>query len=151
MAVVHNVKIIWDELMNAFTNGQDSRIYFLDKHTGEIFHVPATLEDDDFWKQIESNRDRFLEIPRFDYAMERQIMADFITSIEDASLKTLLKGSMTGIKPYGKIGDILPFYPEEFERLEEIKDEYHADRVKQWLETNNLFTVESNSLSNPQI
>src|ERR1039457_4101187 len=143
MAFVHNVEIIWDELMDAFTSGQGNRVYFLDNQTGEMFFVPSNLEDEEFWRQMETNRERFLEIPRFDYSVERQIMSGFIGAIEDSSLKSLLGGSVTGRKPYGNINDILSFFPNEHERLMEIKDEFLTSRVKQWLEVNNLFTVES--------
>lgn len=143
MAFVHNVEIVWDELMDAFTSGQGNRVYFLDNQTGEIFFVPSTLDDEDFWRQMETNRERFLEIPRFDYSVERQIMSGFIGAIEDSALKSLLGGSISGRKPYGNINEILAFFPDEHERLKEIKDDFLTSRVKQWLEINNLFTVEA--------
>ena len=142
MAFVHNVEIVWDDLVDAFNSGQGDRVYFLDRMTGEIFFVPSALEDEEFWRQLENNRDRFLEIPRFDYGVERQIMSGFIGAIEDTGLKRLLDGSLVGKKPYGKLNDILSFFPEENERLLEIKDEFLTSRVKHWLEENNLFTVE---------
>lgn len=143
MAFVHNVEIVWDELLDAFSSGQGNRVYFLDNQTGEIFFVPSNLEDEEFWRQIETNRERFLEIPRFDYSVERQIMSGFVGAIEDVALKGILGGTVTGKKPFGKIDDILAFFPEEQERLKEIKDEFLTSRVKQWLEINNLFTVEA--------
>jgi Uncharacterised protein family (UPF0158) len=142
MAFVHNVEIVWDDLLDAFTSGQGDKVYFLDRMTGEIFFVPSTLEDEEFWRQLEHNRERFLEIPRFDYGVERQIMSGFIGAIEDTGLKRLLDGSLVGKKPYGKLNDILSFFPEENERLLEIKDEFLTSRVKHWLEENNLFTGE---------
>ena len=151
MAFVHNVEIVWDELMDAFTSGQGNRVYFLDNQTGEIFFVPSTLEDEEFWRQMETNRERFLEIPRYDYSVERQIMNGFIGAIEDTSLKSILGGSLTGRKPYGNINEILSFFPEEHERLKEIKDDFLTSRVKQWLEVNNLFTVEAVSKSATRI
>ena|SRR6185369_15215200 len=151
MALVHNVKIVWDELLDAFSSGQGDRVYFLDRQTGEIFFVPSALEDEEFWRQMEKNQDRFLEIPRFDQSVERQIMSGFIGAIEDKELKNLLDGSLTGHKPYGKINDILSFFPEEHERLLEIKDDFLASRVKFWLEEHDLFTVESVSMLAPHI
>jgi len=41
------------------------------------------------------------------------------------------------------MNEILSFFPEEQERLKEIKDEFLTSRVRQWLEVNNLFTMES--------
>lgn len=151
MTIVHDVKIVWDELLDAFSSGQGDRVYFLDRQTGEIFFVPSALEDEEFWRQIENNQERFLEIPRFDHSVERQIMSGFIGAIEDMELKRLLDGSLTGHKPYGKINDILSFFPEEQERLLEIKDDFLASRVKFWLEANNLFTAESVAMFAPHI
>jgi hypothetical protein len=140
MAYIHNIEIVWDELMDAFTSVQSDRVYFLDRTTGEIFFVPSNPEDEEFWRHIETNRDRFLEIPGFDYGVERQLMKGFIGAIEDSGLKELLNGSISGVKPYGKISDILSFFPDERERLVEMKDEFLASRVKTWLEANDLFT-----------
>lgn len=147
MAFVHNVEIVWDELIDAFSSGQGNRVYFLDNQTGEIFFVPTSLEDEEFWRQMESNRERFLEIPRFDYSVERQVMNGFIGAIEDTGLKKLLGNSVNGRKPFGNLNDILSFFPEEHARLKEIKEEFLTSRVRQWLEVNNLFTVEALSAS----
>ena len=151
MGIVHNVEIAWNELMDAFTSGTGDRVYFLDRFTGEIFFVPAALEDEDFWRQVKSNQERFLEIPRIDYGNERQIMFGFIDSVKDTELKTLLSGALTGRKPYGNINDILDFFPDEQEKLLEMKDEFVTSRVKSWLEEHNLFTVETDSLFTPRI
>lgn len=147
MGFVHNVEISWDALLNAFTNGPGDHIYFLDKMTGEIFFVSATLEDDDFWRQIETNRERFLEIPPFDMRVEKQIMSNFIGATNDSGLKTLLEGFQAGRKPYGRLDDILEFFPEDRERLAALKDDFLSRRMKNWLEEHNLFTVESVSLT----
>jgi hypothetical protein len=151
MGFVHNVEISWNELMDAFTSGTGDRVYFLDRFTGEIFFVPAALEDEDFWKQVETNHDRFLEIPRLDYSNERKIMSGFLDAVKDSELKQLLSGAMTGTKPYGNINDILDFFPEEQDRLMEMKDEFVTSRVKSWLEEHNLFTVETDALFSPRI
>jgi hypothetical protein len=132
--------------MDAFTNGKGDRVYFLDRFTGEIFFVPAAMEDEDFWRQVENNQERFLEIPRIDYGIERQILIDFIAAVDDDSLRDLLQNSLAGRKPYGNINDILSFYPDEHERLLEMKDEFVTSRVKHWLEEHDLFTVETKAM-----
>lgn len=151
MAVIHNVEIVWGELMDAFSSAQGDRVYFLDRFTGEVFFVPATIEDDDFWRQMETNQERFLEIPRYDYGVERSIMNDFIGSIEDAELQILLKNSLAGRKPYGNINDILCFYPDEHEKFQEMKDEFFSSRVKNWLEEHDLFTIETKAMLTVQM
>lgn len=151
MAFVHNVEIEWDELMEAFTSLQRDQIHFLDRQTGEVFHVPATLEDEEFWRQMETNKDRFLEIPRMDYGIERQFMSGFIGAVEDGGLKKLLNGTISGTKPYGKLNDIISFFPEESEKLQEMKDEFVTSRVKHWLEANNLYTLDADMIHIPRM
>jgi hypothetical protein len=146
MGFVHNVEIVWNELMDAFSSGAGDRVYFLDRFTGEIFFLPVAGEDEDFWRQVDTNRDRFLEIPRFDYSNERSILSGFAGSIRDADLKDLLGNALAGRKPYGNINEILSFFPEEQERLLEMKDEFVTSRVKSWLEEHNLFTVETETM-----
>lgn len=147
MGFIHNVEISWDALLNAFTNGHGDHLYFLDKMTGEIFFVSAALEDEEFWQQMETNQDRFLEIPPFDLLVERKIISDFISTIQDHDLKGMLDGFQSGRKPYGKLDDILEFFPDDQERLAGLKDDFLSMRVKNWLEEHNLFTVEATSLS----
>ena len=151
MGIVHNVEIAWNDLMDAFTSGTGDRVYFLDRFTGEIFFVPTALEDEDFWRQVETNQERFLEIPRFEYSNERKIMSGFVDSVKDTELKNLLSGALAGRKPYGNISDILDFFPDEQEALLEMKDEFVTSRVKSWLEEHNLFTVETDALFSPRI
>jgi len=150
MAIGHNVEIVWDELMDAFTSNRDNLVYFLDKNTGEIFFVPANLENDELWNQVETNPERFLEIPAFDYAVQKQIMTSFISATEDGDLKRILCSTKNGMKPYGNINDILSFFPEEQDRFLEINDEFFSSRVKQWLELNNLITLDIESIRIPQ-
>ena len=149
MGFVRNVEISWDELLNAFTNGQGDHIYFLDKMTGEIFFVSAASEDDSFWRQIETNRERFLEIPHFDLRIETQIMSNFISAVEDADLKKMLGGFQSGHKPYGVLDDILEFFPEDQAKLTALKDDFLSHRMKSWLEEHDLFTAESLHLTMP--
>jgi len=151
MGFVHNVEISWNELMDAFTRETGDRIYFLDRFTGEIFFVPAALEDEDFWRQMETNQERFLEIPSFDYSNERKIMSGFIDSLKDVDLKKLLSGALAGRKPFGNINDILDFFPDEQDKLLEMKDTFVTSRVKSWLEEHNLFTVETDANFSPRI
>ncbi|HEY3307842.1 MAG TPA: UPF0158 family protein [Desulfuromonadaceae bacterium] len=151
MGLVHDVKIVWDELLDAFSSGQGDRVYFLDRQTGEIFFIPSVPEDGEVWRQIEANQERFLEIPRFDYGVEHQVITGFMGEIEDQELKRLLHGRLTGKKPYGDLNEIVSFYPLENERLLEIKEAFLANRVKYWLEQNDLFTVEPDFLFAPHI
>ncbi len=143
MATIHSVEISWEDLLGAFTSGQPDKTYYLDRLTGEIFFVPSTSDNHDVLHQLRNNGERFLEIPPFDYRSERQIAAEFIVLIADPELKKMLQTSLAGRKPYGKIDDILTFYPHEEERFALLKDQFLSNRLKTWMEENNLFTADA--------
>lgn len=145
MGLMHKLEIAWDDLMDAFSSGQTDRAYFLDRMTGEIFFVHSALQDDDFWQQIDSHQERFLEIPRFDYGLERQVTASFLSGIANPELRHLLQNA-PGRRLYGKLDDILEFYPEEQSRLLEMRENFVTSRMKNWLEENNLFASDAATL-----
>ena len=143
MASIHSVEISWEDLLGAFTSGQPDKAYYLDRLTGEIFFVPSTSDNIEVRQQLESNGERFLEIPPFDYRSERQIVTEFVAQISDSELRNLLHTSLAGRKPFGKIEDILSFYPHDEERFALLKDQFLSNRLKTWMEENNLFTADT--------
>jgi hypothetical protein len=143
MATFHSVEISWEDLLGAFTSGQLDKAYYLDRLTGEIFFVPSTSDNNEVRQQLQNNVERFLEIPPFDYRSERQIVTEFVAHISEQELRTLLNSTLAGRKPFGKIEDILSFYPHEEERFALLKDQFLSRRLKIWMEENNLFTADS--------
>jgi hypothetical protein len=143
MATIHSVEISWEDLLGAFTSGQLDKTYYLDRFTGEIFSVPSTPDSNEVRQQLEGNGERFLEIPPFDYRSERQIVTEFVAQIAEPELRNLLHNALTGRKPFGKIEDILSFYPHEEERFALLKDQFLSNRLKSWMEENSLFTADS--------
>lgn len=143
MGLMHKVEILWEDLLDAFSSGQGDRVYFLDRITGEIFFVTSSMQDDEFWLHMEKHHERFIEIPQFDFSNERKIFTDFLAVIEDPELKHLLANYSSGRKPYGKTEDILEFFPHELAKLTEMRDNFVTNRMKIWLEENNLFTSEA--------
>lgn len=143
MATVHSIEISWEDLLGAFTSGQTDKSYYLDRLTGDIFFIPSSGENSDIRQQLEKSGERFLEIPPFDYRIERQITMEFAAQITDAELRVLISNSLAGRKPFGKIEDILSFYPHEEENFTLLKDRFLSDRLKNWMEENNLMTAEA--------
>ena len=142
MGFLRDVEILWDDLLEAFENPDTDLIYFLDRESGEIFAVPADYEDEEFWKDIEDQDERFLRVPGFDYDQERLLLHEFIRGVENAGLKTMLERAFEGKRPYGRLDEILSFYPDEFERYMTLKEELIAERARQWLEEHDLFGAE---------
>lgn len=143
MAMTQGVEILWEDLLGAFNSGQPDKTYYLDRLTGEIFSVPETSDNNEVRLQLQNDGERFLEIPPFDYVSERQIVTEFVAQISEPELRTMLKTSLAGRKPFGKIEDILSFYPQEEDRFALLKDRFLSNRLKTWLEENNLFTTDT--------
>lgn len=143
MATIHSVEISWEDLLGAFTSGQLDKAYYLDRLTGEIFFIPSTSDNSEIRQQLQNNGERFLEIPPFDYRSERQIVTEFVAQISDPELRNMLHNSLAGKIPFGKIEDILSFYPHEEDLFALLKDQYLSNRLKTWMEENNLFTAEA--------
>lgn len=139
MGFMRDVEIIWDDLLDAFENVDPETVYFLDRETGEIFSVPIDYEDDDFWEEIETNEERYLQIPDYDYDQERQLLHEFLKGMTNPQLKGILERALTGKRPFGRLDEILSFYPDEMERLAALKDEQTTGRIRNWLENNDIF------------
>lgn len=138
--MIHSVAIAWDDLLRAFSNMEQDRVYFFDRMTGEIFSVRSDSEDD-FWDQIEQQQGRFLEIPSLDVAAERTLINGFLAKQANQELRRLLDHALSGQPPYAKAADILSFFPEEELQLSELRDTFLSNRVKHWLEENELFSM----------
>lgn len=139
MHAMRNLEIVWEDLMEAFENGGTELIYFMDRETGEIFSVPAEYDDDPFWEEVDSQPQRYLEIPPFDYGQERQLVHAFIQGISNEGLKAMLVRAFTGKHSHGRLHEILSFYPEELERFLAAREELIATRAAHWLEEHDIY------------
>ncbi|UFS71611.1 UPF0158 family protein [Geomonas sp. RF6] len=136
---MRSVEIVWDELMEAFENPDPELTYFLDRETGEVFSVPADYDDETFWEEMAAADERYLEIPAFDYAQERQMVHGFIQGVSNAALKAMLVRAFVGKSAYGRLSEILSFYPEEQERFEAVREQVITGRAGEWLEEHDIF------------
>ena len=137
---MRDVDIVWDELLDAFENNDPDLVYLLDRFSGEILLLPADYDDDQFWSDVSSGSEQYLLIPGFDYEQERLMLYDFIQTVENHNLKGMLNKAYAGKTPYGKVEEILSFYPDEMEQLEMLRESFLAERVKHWLEEHDLYS-----------
>jgi hypothetical protein len=133
------MEIVWDDLVDAFENSGEEMVYFLDRETGEIFTVPVYYDDPDFWEEVSGSRERYLQVPSVDPGQERFVVYDFIRKVEDRELRTMLEETFVGNRRFGRLEEILSFYPEEMERLRHVREALVADRIRSWLEENDIF------------
>ena len=139
MGVAHEVEIIWDELIDAFLNEDPELVFFLDRETGEIFSVPDDYDDKAFWQEIETSSGKYVQIPGADYEQERVFLHEFIKNLHGGSLKALLERTFAGKSSYGKVEEILSFYPDELEAYFALKDEMIHNRIRSWLEEHDIY------------
>ncbi len=140
MGTAREMEIVWDELVDAFLNQDPDLLYFLDRATGEVFSVPEDYDDEDFWQQVEANPDQFLPVPGFDFGQDRLLLHEFIKNLPDRGLKTLLERTFAGKNSYGKVEEILSFYPDELETYFALKDEMINNRIRSWLEEHDIYS-----------
>lgn len=143
MGVAREMEIVWDELVDAFMNTNPDIVFFLDRGTGEIFFVPDDYDDEAFWQEIEANEDQFLPIPGFDYEQERLLLHEFIRNLPEGPLRSVLERTFAGRSSYGKMEDILSFYPDELEAYYALKDEMLNTRIRSWLEEHDIYSPDS--------
>jgi hypothetical protein len=82
---------------------------------------------------VERESLRYLRIPLFDYERERLLVHDFIRGMDEGPLRNLLLASFAGQSPYGRIEEILSFFPEEYERLVILKENVLHELIRGWL------------------
>jgi hypothetical protein len=142
MHAMRNLEIVWEDLMEAFENTDLELAYFLDRETGEVFSVPTDYDDDPFWDEVESQDERYLEIPHFDYSQERQMVHAFIQGIGNDGLKAMLVRAFVGKRSHGRLSEILSFYPEEMERFQGVREELITGQAGHWLEEHDIYPPE---------
>jgi hypothetical protein len=57
------------------------------------------------------------------------------------TLKPLLERTFAGRNSYGKVEDILSFYPDELETYFALKDEMLNTRIRSWLEEHDIYAA----------
>jgi hypothetical protein len=139
MEIMRDMEIVWDDLIDAFENTDPELVYFLDRHTGEVFLLSVDHMGAPFWEEMRSDSSRYLAIPGFDYEQERLVLHEFIKGVKSVNLRQILERSFTGKLPYGRLDEILSFYPDEMEQLEALRETLTADRIRRWLEENDIF------------
>jgi hypothetical protein len=139
MGVAREMEIVWDELVDAFLNPESGSLFFLDRSTGEVFFVPHDYEDEAFWQEIEANSDQFLQIPGFDYEQERILVHEFIKGLPEGALRQVLERTFSGKSSFGRIEDILSFYPDELEAFFALRDDMLNSRIRSWLEEHDIY------------
>lgn len=138
MGVMRDSDMLWDELVDAFANTDAEVVFFFDRDTREVFFVPADYDDEAFWEDVSRQSHRYLRIPVFDYDRERLLIHNFINSLHDLQLRGFLAGAFAGRNVFGRIEEILSFYPEEYERFSILKEKALSEVIRSWMGEHDL-------------
>lgn len=121
-------------------------MFFLDLETGEIIYVPDNFADPEeherLTEEIDANFERYLRIPYVESYEAYADMEDFISEIEDAHVRDLLEVAINGKGAFRRFKDVLARYPAWREQWFKFKEERNIQRVKDWLETEEIVIIE---------
>jgi len=139
------LKIYLDELCSVMEDSSYEHDYYLDLKTGEIVLVSDWMDEEEGEKlrdRIDSNPDRYEQIPKVESYEAYQDMEDFIATVEDAHLAELLGVAINGRGAFRRFKDVLLRYPKERERWLRFKDERMKQRALEWLSEIGISPVE---------
>lgn len=145
-------KTFMQDLEFAFENNSSEMRHFLDLQTGEI--ITLSDYDDDCWgdegadkglqkislrDEIDEDDDgRYIPIPVADSREAYRDMEDFTETITDDNLKEKLYIALNGKGCFRRFKDVLLNYPNENEKWFQFKESKTRERIKDWLEQENI-------------
>lgn len=127
------------QLAYAWEDPASDSSYYLDLETGSVIMVRPELDDvSEIRAEIELEPDRYLFIPK---PKENQLeldLADFIFTITDAKLKSMVELAMEAPNKYASLRAVMQKFPGEWERWEEWKKQAGRQRALRWLEAHEI-------------
>ncbi|MDN5345429.1 MAG: hypothetical protein PWQ18_1543 [Clostridia bacterium] len=140
------LKVDFTELLGAFECGSVNEMFFLDLETGEILYVPDSFTDPEeherLTEEIDANFERYLRIPYIESYEGYADMEDFISEIDEAHVHDLLEVAIQGKGAFRRFKDVLARYPACREKWFKFKEERDIQRVKDWLEAEEIVIID---------
>lgn len=126
-----------EQLVYSFEDEAQDNIYYLDRDTGDIRLVHRGLyELKDLTDEIETERERFLYIPKPDPQKLKEDLRDYIDTVDDDKTKLLLDVAMESPHALAGFKKILSSTPDGEARLKAFLEGRSRLRVRQWLAAN---------------
>jgi hypothetical protein len=125
----------------AFEDRDGDGQWFLDLETGEAVRVNE-LDDDELREQIEDGfGERYLRVPYQGSDAGYRDMEEFIDSVTDDRCRELLDVAIRGKGAFRRFKDVLQAHPAERERWFAFQKERVHDRIRRWLEGEDIEPV----------
>lgn len=139
---MRKVKANLNELIDAFDSCCIGYEHYLDLETGEILlvsdEVMLTDEVEEIYERIDSERDRYLDIPTDSSREGYRDMEAFAETVEDENLKEKIWIALDGRGAFRRFKDVLLGYPEKREEWFKFQEQRLKQRVMDWLEENEI-------------
>jgi hypothetical protein len=134
-----NLAIDINYLLFAWQDSSEDSQYYLDIETGSVLLLQPDLDDiNELMKEIEFHPNRYLYIPKPNVEQSELDLFDFIHTVEDGHLKSLLLiAAETKDKIYS-CRNLLAKYPHELKRWQDFVSLQTISRIKKWLKANNI-------------
>lgn len=127
------------QLAYAWEDPASDSHYYLDLETGSVVMVRPELDDiSEIRSEIEMESERFLFIPKPKPNQLELDLIDFVYTITDAKLKSIVEMAMEAPNKYAAIRSVLQKAPGEWERWEEWKKQSGRQRALRWLEAHEI-------------
>jgi len=134
---IRRVRIDVSDLILAFSDSRPEDEYYLSLETGEIrLLTPESPETER--GEIYGSSEQFALLPKKPSRQGYQDLVDFIETVQDQPLKEKLTAAVEGKGAFRRFKDALLAYPEERRIWFTFSRERDENRVKEWLEANQI-------------
>jgi hypothetical protein len=131
------LKIDMMSLELVFDSNLEEASEFLDLRTGEIVIVESLTEEADDYQANEN----YLPIPHQDIRDSYGDMQQFVETVSDPRLEELLSIAIQGKGAFRRFKDSIAQHPEAQERWFSFKEQRLQERIKEWLESNDIEAI----------
>jgi hypothetical protein len=128
---VREIEVSFAELIRVFENSSPYSEYYLDLGSGEI-HFFSTMdfpEHVEVMRKMDENKERFVKLPKLTRGFSKQVIMDFICTVNDPYLKELLEKALS---TRGEIRQLLMEFEEPRRRWYKLQNEKYISHLKDW-------------------
>lgn len=128
------IEIDWKYLVFAWQDSSPDAAYYFDAETGSVLLVQRDLDDiDELREEIELHPNRYLYLPKPANNRLELDLSDFVFTVSDQKLKSLLDVASEGSNKFSSCYKILSQHPEELARWEKWREDAARERARKWL------------------
>lgn len=141
-------------LMEAFAKSDDERDFYLDRHEGFLIYADLDKGDEELVKlekELDSNPDRYVAIPKMTFYETKKIMEGFVNEkVYDIDTKEKLLEIIQSKEARENFLDFIYDHHSELEKWQQYYQERSRIRIIEWLRQNHFEFVFEEDLDLPK-